>query len=144
MAIMSELDEVHVIYFVLCDQVITEANSSKQSLIGIYSSMIVEQLPASANLAVAVGLRVQSARQRELSFRFTGPQGEMVFSSPPLPYSADPVEMGLHAAGFASLQIGLNLRSMPFNSPGIYTAAFYCDGVLIATYPLSVMVGAPR
>ena len=54
-----ENDEVLVNYFVLCDQVITEAGTSKQSLIGVYSGLISQQFPMLANLAVGVGIRVQ-------------------------------------------------------------------------------------
>ncbi len=134
-----ENDEVLVNYFVLCDQVITEAGTSKHSLIGVYSGLMSQQFPMYANLAVAVGVRVQSATPRELSFRFTGPDGERVFDSPTLPTNWDTVEGGLKTAGFATLQIGLNVRAVPFNRAGVYTAALYCDGDLLATYPLSVL-----
>ncbi len=136
---LQESDEVQINYFVLCDQVITEAQTSKQSLIGIYSAMMTEQVPMQANIAVAIGLRVQSARPRELSFRFNGPDGEQIFSSPPLPTDWNSVREGLLASGFATLQIGLNLRSMPFQKFGVYTAALYCDSTLLGTFPLSVL-----
>ena len=51
---MNENDEVQVNYFVLCDQVITEAGTSKQSLIGIYSALMTDQFPMVANVAVAL------------------------------------------------------------------------------------------
>jgi hypothetical protein len=134
-----ENDEILVNYFVLCDQVITEAHTSKQSLIGIYSALMTEQLPLQANLAVALGIRVQSSRPRELTFRFTGPEGELIFQSPPLASNWDSVEMGLRTSGFATLQIGMNLRAMPFTRFGVYSAALFCDGSLLVTYPLSVL-----
>ena len=139
----NERDEVLVNYFVLCDQVITEAQTSKQSLIGIYSALMTDSLPLHANLAVAVGIRVQSSVQRELTFKFTGPDNELVFASPPLPCNWASVEASLRSAGFATLQIGLNLRAMPFNRTGIYTASLYSDGSLLATYPLSVLPAMP-
>lgn len=135
----QESDEVVVNYFVVCDQVITEAQTSKQSLIGIYSALMADTLPMQANLAVAVGLRVQSARPRELTFRLNGPDGEQIFSSPPLPTDWNSVRTGLELSGFATLQIGLNLRAVPFNKFGVYTAALYCDKSLLITYPLSVL-----
>lgn len=135
----SEHEEIVVNYFVLCDQVITEAQTSKHSLIGIYSAMMSEQMPVFANVAVALGIRVQTARVRELTFRFTGPDGELIFSSPPLPCNWSSVEVSLSASGFATLQIGVNLRSMPLSKYGVYTAALYSDGALLATYPLSVL-----
>ncbi len=134
-----ENEEILVNYFVLCDQVITEAQTSKQSLIGIYSALMTEQLPMQANLAVALGIRVQSARPRDLTFRFTGPDGDLIFASPPLPSNWASVEVGLRTSGFATLQIGMNLRAMPFTRFGVYTAALFCDGSLLATYPLSVL-----
>ncbi|MCS6778013.1 MAG: hypothetical protein RMJ43_12620 [Chloroherpetonaceae bacterium] len=139
----GEQDEVIVNYFVLCDQVITEAQTNKQSLIGVYSALMTEQLPAHANLAVALGIRVQSARNRELVFRFTAPDGRLLFQTPPLPFRWETVAEGLRAHGFATLQIGLNLRAMPLPQQGTYTAALYCDGELLATYPLSVMPAPP-
>lgn len=139
----SEADEIYVSYFVLCDSVITEAGTGKQTLVGIYSGMMTDQLPMQANLAVAIGLRVQSARQRELTFRFTGPDGALIFASPPLPCDWNSVENGLRGAGFATMQIGLNLRAIPFNRTGVYTAALFADGAVIATYPVSVVPGPP-
>lgn len=139
----SEMDEVMVSYFVVCDQVITEAQTGKQSLIGVYSGLVTDQLPMAANLAVGIGIRVQSPWPRELTFRFTGPDGNLIFGSPPLPCNWDSVETGLQSAGFATLQIGLNLRAMPFATAGVYTSALYCDNDLIATYPLSVTLSAP-
>ena len=138
-AIELEAEAVCVNYFVLCDQVITEAQTSKQSLIGIYSALMTEQVPMQANLAVALGLRVQSATPRELTFRFHGPDGEQIFSSPALPTDWASVQSGLESSGFATLQIGLNLRAVPFNKFGVYTAALYCDKTLLITYPLSVL-----
>ncbi len=135
----GENEEVLVNYFVLCDQVITEAHTSKQSLIGIYSGLMADTLPLTANLAVALGIRVQDPRQRELTLRFTAPDGRLIFASPSLPCNWESVATGLQASGFATLQIGLNLRSVPLAVHGVYTAALYCDGELLATYPLSVL-----
>ncbi len=140
----QESDEVVVNYFVICDQVITEAQTSKQSLIGIYSALMTDQTPMQANLAVAVGLRVQSAKSRELTFRFHGPDGEQIFFSPPLPTDWASVKSGLELSGFATLQIGLNLRAVPFNKFGVYTAALYCDNTLLITYPISVLQNPPQ
>ena len=135
----QENEEIVVNYFVVCDQVITEAQTSKQSLIGIYSALMTEQLPMQANLAVAIGLRVQSATPRELTFRFHGPDGEQIFASPSLPTDWNSVKSGLELSGFATLQIGLNLRLVPFSKFGVYTAALYVDKTLLITYPISVL-----
>ena len=67
---LEQSDEIHVNYFVLCDQVITEAQTSKQSLIGIYSALMAPQLPIMVNVAVALCLRVKSPQPRELVFKF--------------------------------------------------------------------------
>ncbi|HLV79399.1 MAG TPA: hypothetical protein VKT32_03925 [Chthonomonadaceae bacterium] len=139
----SESDEMQVNYFVLCDQVITEAQTHKQSLIGVYSALMGEQFPLMANLAVGIGVRVQSARRREMTLRLSGPDNEMIFASPPLPCAWESVEGGLRASGFATLQIGLNLRAVPFQRAGVYTAALFCDGSLLATYPISVLQAQP-
>lgn len=139
----SESDEMQVNYFVLCDQVITEAQTHKQSLIGVYSALMGEQFPLMANLAVGIGVRVQSPRQRQLTLRLTGPDNEMIFSSPPLPCAWDSVAAGLQQSGFATLQLGLNLRAVPFQRAGVYTAALFCDGSLLATYPISVLLAQP-
>jgi hypothetical protein len=138
-----EVDAVSVNYFVLCDQVITEVGTSKQSLIGIYSALMSEQIPMAANIAVALGVRVQSSRPRELTVRFAAPDGKLIFASPPLPCNWGSVEAGLQASGFATMQIGLNLRAVPFSLAGVYSAALYCDGDLLATYPLSVLPAEP-
>ena len=135
----AEKDEVVVNYFVVCDQVITEAQTSKQTIVGIYSALMSEQFPLVANVAVALGIRVGTARKRDISVRFTGPTGEVVFASPALPLDWNSVNNGLQASGFATLQIGLNLRAMPFQKSGVYTAALIADGAVLSTYPLSVL-----
>jgi len=137
----GENEEVLVNYFAICDQVITEAGTSKQSLIGIYSGLMSQQFPMHANIAVGVGVRVQSPRRRDITFRFTGPEGARIFDSPPLPTNWESVENSLNTSGFATLQISLNVRALPFERPGVYTAGLYCDGELLATYPISVLPG---
>ena len=140
----GERDSIRVNYFVLCDQVITEAQTSKQSLIGIYSALMAEQLPLYVNVAVAMCVRVQSAQPRDLVFTFSGPDGEAIFNSPSLPCDWSSVNDGLRASGFATLQIALNLRAMPIPKIGVYLASLFCDGRLLATYPLSVLApGGP-
>src|SRR5581483_1562367 len=138
-----ELDAISVNYFVLCDQVITEANTNKQSLIGIYSALMTDQLPLYANIAVAFGARVQSARPRDFLLRFTGPEGELIFTSPSLPCDWKSIQAGLVNSNFATLQFGLNLRALPLTRAGIYTVAMFCDGNLLATYPLALVQGTP-
>ena len=136
---MSEADEVVVNFFALCDQVITEAGTGKQSLIGIYSALMAEQIPTHVNIAVAIGLRVQSSRQRELYFRLTDPAGTTVFQSPGLPFDWHSLEGGLRNSGYATVQIGLNLRAVPLTHFGVYTSVLICEGNLLATYPIAVM-----
>ncbi len=136
----TEDQEVLVTYFVLCDSVITEAGTGKQSLIGIYSGLLTQAFPMQANLAVAVGLRVQSPEKREITFRFSGPDGTTIFDSPPLPANWESVPQSIQVNGFATVQISLNVRSMPFVSAGNYTAAVLCDGALASTYPLTVQL----
>ncbi len=136
-----ENDEVVVIYFAICDHVLTEAGTSKQSLIGIYSGLVSQQFPMYSNLSVGVGIRLQSTRQRDITFSFTGPDGKRLFDSPPLPANWDNVKNSMEGSGFAALQIGVNVRSILFDQPGIYTAALYCDGNLLSTYPLAVQRG---
>ena len=140
---ISIADEVQVNYFVLCDQVITEAQTSKQSLIGIYSALMAQQLPILVNVAVALCIRVRSPQPRELVFRFIGPDGEQIFNSPNLPCDWNGVRTGLQSSPSATLQIGLNLQSLPLPKHGLYEAEMYCDGHLLATYPLSVLAPPP-
>ncbi len=135
----EQTDKVQVSYFVLCDQVITEAQTNKQSLIGIYSALMAQQIPFNVNMAVALCLRVQSARERKLIFRFTDPDGKTLFDSPSLPCDWNSVRQGLKTSQFATLQIGLNLQMMPITQTGMYLAELYCDGEQVATYPLSVL-----
>ncbi|HZO89036.1 MAG TPA: hypothetical protein VFB38_11930 [Chthonomonadaceae bacterium] len=139
----NETDEILVNYFVLCDQVITEANTNKQSLIGIYSALMTDQLPMITNLSVAFGARVQSARPREFLLRLTGPDGEIVFASPPLSCDWESIQAGLRNNNFATLQFGINLRSIRFARPGLYTVTLHCEGSLLATYPVAVAHGGP-
>jgi len=140
----SLLDEIKINYFVLCDQVITEAQTSKQSLIGIYSALMAPQLPVLVNVAVAVCLRVRSAQPRELIFKFHSPDGETIFTSPNLPCDWKGVQRGLQSAPSATLQIGLNLQSLPLPKHGIYEAELYCNGELLASYPLTVLAPPPQ
>ena len=142
---MPSIDnDIQVSYFVLCDQVITEAQTSKQSLVGIYSALMAQQLPVLVNVAVAMCLRVTTPQARELVFKFIGPDGETIFNSPNLPCDWNGVQRSLKTASFATLQIGLNLQSLPLPKHGVYQAEVYADGVLLATYPLSVLAPPPQ
>ena len=141
---MSEADEIVVSYLVLCDQVITEAQTGKQSLIGIYSTLLAEQFPLAVNVAVALCIRVQSARSRELSVKFAGPDNEVIFGTPTLPLDWASVQTSLKSAGFAMLQMGVNLRALPITTAGVHTASLYCDGSLIATCPVAVLTAPQR
>lgn len=137
---MAELsEEIKVNYFVLCDQVITEAQTSKQSLIGIYSALVAPQLPVLVNVAVALCLRVRSAQPRELIFKFHGPDGDTIFTSPNLPCDWNGVQRSLKSGPSATLQIVLNLQSLPLPKHGIYEAEIYADGELLTNYPLTVL-----
>ena len=136
----TEDQEVVVSYFVLCDNVITEAGTGKQSVIGIYSGLLSQAFPMQANLAVAVGLRVQSAKKRTVTFRFTAPDGSSIFDSPPLPANWEGVPTSITQNGFATVQISLNVRSMPFVTPGVYSAAVLVDGTILSVYPLTVQL----
>lgn len=137
----SDADEIVVNYFVLCDQVITEAQTNKQSLIGIYSALMAPQLPLHVNVAVALCLRVRTPQERKLIFRMIDPEEQVLFTSPPLPCDWRSVREGLKAAPSATLQIGLTLQAMPITKLGIYTALLYCDDRLVATYPLAAVKG---
>lgn len=142
----TEQEEVQVNYFAICDLVITEAGSSKQSIIGIYTALMTDRIPSEEapvvhNFSVAIGLRVQSATPRDLTFRLTGPDGKVVFTTPAIPYNWDVVQQGLERMGFAAVQMGLNLRQIPLKVLGIYTAALFCNGAVIATHPVLLNLG---
>ncbi len=84
---MAMIDnDIQVSYFVLCDQVITEAQTSKQSLIGVYSALMAQQLPVLVNVAVAMCLRVTTPQARELVFQVhrAGRRGDFQFAQPAL------------------------------------------------------------
>lgn len=135
----EDREAVVVNYFVLCDQVITEAQTNKQSLIGIYSALMAPQLPLHVNVAVALCLRVRTPRERKLVFRMMDTDQQILFTSPQLPCDWQSVREGLKAAPSATLQIGLTLQAMPITKLGIYTALLYCDDELVATYPLAAV-----
>jgi hypothetical protein len=139
----EQLDDIQVNYFLICDQVITDAATNKQSLIGIYSALTAEKLPLYTNVAVALCLRVHSARERRLRLRFSDPDGQVLFDTI-LPCDWEPVMQGLQHSTFATLQMGINLQSLPLARPGVYMAALYTDDVPAATYLLSVMMQQPQ
>lgn len=134
----SEADEVTVNYFTICDQVIAEAQTGKQSIIGVYSALTTDQVPIQMNLAVAFSARVQTATVHSFNLRLTGPEGEQVLASPPLPTDANTLIASLRAYSFATIQFGVTLRGVTFERTGVYTMAIYCDGDLLATYPLAI------
>ncbi len=135
----DESGSVHVSYFVLCDQVITEANTNKQSLIGIYSAITAPQIPFGVNVAVAIGLRVSTPDPRVITLQVLDPTGNPIFSPAELPFDWNAVKSGLMNGEFATLQIHLNLQMMPIASAGIYTAQLMLDGRILAQYLLSVV-----
>lgn len=138
----SEADELVLNYFVLCDHVISEANTNKQSIIGIYSAMVSDILPLRMDISVAFSARVQSAVPRRFNLAVTAPDGALMFSTPDLPIDWNAVEAGLAVYNSNSLQLGVGLRGLMFISYGVYTAAMYCDGQLFCTYPLTISAPA--
>jgi hypothetical protein len=144
----EETDEVVVNYFLLCDQVIVDAQTGKHSIIGIYSGIATNRLPVQINIAVALSGRVQTATQRELSLRISAPDGTQVLATPPLKYDWNIVHTALQSCPYATVQLGIQLRGVNLAMPGVYTAAMYCDGSILAIYPLQValapgLAGAP-
>lgn len=138
----EQIDDVQLGYFVLCDHVITEALTEKQSLIGIYSALAPQRLPFIVNLAVAICLRVRSDRERKLVLQVHDPDKQLIFTSPPLPCDWSRVRTGLQTTGFATAQIAVNLQEMPIYKVGTYLTSLHCDDVELATYPLAVFPAA--
>lgn len=130
---------VAVTYFVLCDQVITEVNTQKQSLIGIYTALMAEQLPFYINVAVAVCVRVETPEERSFNIRIVDPDGKTLFSSPKLPCDWSSVRHSLQLSSFGTMQIAVQLQAMPVARMGVHTAELMCDGVRIAAYPVAVL-----
>lgn len=137
---MWEEEEVQVSYFVLCDLVITEEQTRKQSLIGIYSALTTTQLPLHINMAAAFSLRLQTATPRRLRVRLLDPDGTPILETPDLPFDWHAVQQGLERSAFATVQIGLNLRMVPITKAGVHVAGLICDDRLIASYPLQVFL----
>ncbi len=138
------MDEtLQVSYFVLCDSVITEENTRKQSLIGIYSGLSSQQFPFHINAAVALCIRVQSPNPRRLNIRLLGPDGSALFITPELPFNWSSVREGLRTFPFAVIQIAINLNMIPISKPGSYLTELICEDKVIATYPFSVIGQTP-
>ncbi len=137
-------EEVSVNYFVICDQVITEANTGKQSLIGIYSALMAQTLPFYANLSVAIGVRVSNRKAHEIKFRLTAPDQSVLFESPVLPYDEASTSRSVEGMGFATLQMGVNLQAVPMAQPGVYLATLLVDDAAMSEYSLSVQVAPPQ
>jgi hypothetical protein len=140
---LEQLDDIQVSYFVICDQVITDAATNKQSLIGIYSTVSTAQLPLQINMAVALCLRVHSARERRLRMRFTDPDGLVLFDTV-LPCDWNSLNQGLEHSSFATMQMGVNLQAVPITKRGVFMVALYSDDVPIASYLLSVLLQKPQ
>jgi hypothetical protein len=140
----AETDEVTVNYFLACDQVIVDAQTRKHSLIGIYSAVIVERLPLQMNIAVALSARVQTATPREFSLHLSAPDGAQLLATPAIPYDWSATQAALDRFDYATVQLGIQLQHVTIAMPGFYTAAMYCDGRLIATYPLHVALVQAR
>jgi len=136
---LEQLDDIQANYFVICDQVITDATTNKQSLIGIYSTIAASQLPFQTNMAIAIGLRVHSARERRLRMRFTDTEGQVLFDTL-LPCDWEPLNQASEHSTFATIQMGVNLQAVPLTKPGVYMVALYSDDMPVASYLLSVFL----
>lgn len=134
------MTDIEVSYFVLCDLVITEEGTRKQSLVGIYSALVAQQFPFYVNMAAAICLRVRSASPHRLTLRIVDSDDKPLFVSTELPCNWAAVGQGLANSPFAVLQFGFNLNMMPFQKPGLYKAEMLCDEETIATYPLTVFI----
>jgi hypothetical protein len=140
---LEQIDDIQVNYFVICDQVITDATTNKQSLIGIYSTVATPQLPLQVNMAVALCLRVHTIRERRIRLRFTDPDGQVLFDTV-LPCDWNSLKQGLEHSSFAIMQMGVNLQSVPISKQGVYMVALYSDDVPIASYLLSAVLQTPQ
>ena len=136
-------NEVSVNYFVICDQVITEAQTGKQSLIGTYSALMAQSLPFYSNIAVAIGIRVTNKQSHQVKFRLVAPDKSVLFESPVLPYDEASTGKSVEAMGFATLQMGVNLQAVPMAQVGTYLAELVIDDLAVSEYSLSVQQQAP-
>ncbi len=136
---LTSQEDIEITYFVLCDQVITEAQSGKQSLIGIYSALITQQFPFHVNMSVATGLHFTSDTSHNISFRILSPEGTPLFPAANLPVDWNSVGANLKNSPFASMQLNLNLQMLPLAKPGRYTAELLCDEKVLQQYALMVL-----
>ncbi len=135
---------IDVSYFLLCDIAITEAGSGKQSLIGVYSSLVTQQLPFYVNMAVGIGVRVTLPEEKKFTLHVFTPEDQQMFPGVALPCDWNALKQMLKSAPFALLQTCINLQMLQLSSAGVYRLELRADEQIIATYPLHVVKTVPQ
>jgi hypothetical protein len=119
---------------VICDRIITEEGTKKRSLVDIFDSVIVAQLPA---VLVRLGIYVAVSRgTRDVSEMYLGlfaPNGEAMLRS----------VLGVTDWGTGHAEFDLTLQGVPFTAEGVYDLRLFVADHVLAQRPLVVKIVPP-
>ncbi len=117
----------------ICDQVITEAATSKKSLIGIFERICVSKLPC-AHPALSVYVKFTGAQGAyRFGLELVDLQSDKVIGKSPLPPLAVEDRLG-------STELVFNLRNLVFQNEGKYEFRIYADDAMFGAKTFNVAV----
>lgn len=111
------------IALIICDRVITDAQTNEKTLVGIFNNVWAPSFPAMhARLSIFVGVTSGRGTVKGAIQCVNESTGQRVFeSSGPISFK-DPCHI---------VEITFLLRNVLFVQPGMHNVSFFCDGELV-------------
>lgn len=126
-----------VLAMLVCDQIITDRLTGKQSLIGMFSKVHAVSFPAShPQLCIFVGL-TDGHGKAELTIRIVDADEQR----PPIVVGKGTVEFKNPRA---IAHLALQFHGLTFPAPGQYRVQLYCHGELLREARLELVQARPR
>jgi hypothetical protein len=119
----------------VCDQIITDAETGKKSLIGLFSNITASSLPFRRSLSAFV---ILGNGQGQGEFEFVGmhePSGQPLFRIHDRLTFRAPTEV---------FELAFNLNDLTFEQPGPYSFEFRFDGELLLERRITVTLSPSR
>jgi hypothetical protein len=119
----------------VCDQIITDAETGKKSLIGLFSNITASSLPFRRSLSAFV---ILGNGQGQGEFEFVGthePSGQPLFRIQDRLTFRTPTEV---------FELAFNLNDLTFEHPGPYSFEFRFEGELLLERRITVTLSPSR
>ncbi|MGL4461623.1 MAG: DUF6941 family protein [Planctomycetia bacterium] len=127
---MDSANEPYPLALVLCDSVHRDPDTRKYFLLGCFSDLPVQQLPAQFRMGVYLAV-TNVTRKLNIRVPMTSPSGAVLFDVDGEMEMDDP-------RGVAD--VGFTVEDLQFDQPGEYTVVLLADGVPLVQRKLNVFL----